>query len=185
MFGKGYTFTRVISCIYYRGVGSQDKMKTDVKPRKVKRLKRERWVVRSLKLKKESDPNNDGLLLCEDDVEEVETVMRAEIATEEKEDAEMASFHDGNSSLEEAQNLSSVKEHWAVKSLKLEKENSCSGPCPGHMEEEDTDVEEVGVIYLDEVVEEESDGCTSPLQQDYMQSPGENLWESDLEINIS
>ena len=158
-------------------------MKADVKPRKVKRLKRERWVVRSVKLKKESDPNNDGLLLCEDDVEEVETVMRADIATEEKEYAEMASFQHGNSSLEEAQNLSSVKEHWAVKSLKLE--NGCRGPCPGHMEEEDTDVEEVGVIYLGEVVEEESDGSTSPLQQDYMQSPGENLWESDLEINIS
>ena len=154
-------------------------MKTDVKPRRVKkRVKRERWVLRSVKLKKESDPNNDSLLLCEDDVEEVSTVMLAEKASEEKE-----FHHGGNSCLEEAQNLTSVKERWAVKSLKLEKEKDCRVRCPGHTKEEDTDVEEVGVIYLGEV--EESDVSTSPQQPDYMQSPGENLWESDLEINIS
>ena len=159
-------------------------MKTGVKSRRVKRVKRERWVLRSLKLKKEGDLNNDSLLLCEDDVEEVAMVVLAEIATEEKEDAKMVPPNHNKSHLKEAQNLRSVKERWVVKSLKLEKETSWRYPCPGHMEEEDTDVEEVGVIYLDEVVEEESDGSTSPLQQDYMQSPGENLWESDLEINM-
>jgi len=167
-----------------RGVGSLDKMKPDVKSGRVKRMKREQWVVRSLKLKKESEANNDSLLLGEDDVVEVETVILAEIAAEEKEDAKMAAVHHGNSYLGEAQNFKSGKECWVVKSLKLEKENNCRGPCPGQMKEEDTDVEEVGVIYLGEVVEEESDGSISPFQQDYIQSPGENLWESDLEINM-
>ena len=183
-FGKGHKFTRITSCINYRGVGSLDKMKPDVKSGRVKRMKREQWVVRSLKLKKESEANNDSLLLGEDDVEEVETVILAEIAAEEKEDAKMAAVHHCNSYLGEAQNFKSGKECWVVKSLKLEKENNCRGPCPGQMKEEDTDVEEVGVIYLGEVVEEESDGSISPFQQDYIQSPGENLWESDLEINM-
>ena len=74
-----------------------------------------------------------------------------------------------------------------MKSLKMKKENCCRDPCPGpgNMEEEDTDVEEVGMIYLGELVEEECDGTISPLHQDYVKSPGENLCESDLEIDQS
>ena len=148
-------------------------------------MKREKWVLRSLKLKKEGDPPC-TLLLCED-VEEVAMVVLAEIATEGKEDAKMVSHR--NSNLCDAHKSRSAKERWIVKSLKLEKENSCRDPCPRHMEEEDTDVEEIGMIYLGELVEEESDGAggwgdTSPLHQGYLQSPGENLWESDLEIHI-
>ena len=101
----------------------------------------------------------------------------------------MEALHRGNSQSRDAHKYRSLTERWIVKSLKLEKENSCRDPCPQHMEEEDTDVEEVGMIYLGELVEEESDGAgvggdTSPLHQGYLQSPGENLWESDLEIHI-
>ena len=108
-------------------------MKPDVKSGRVKRMKREQWVVRSLKLKKESEANNDSLLLGEDDVVEVETVILAEIAAEEKEDAKMAAVHHCNSYLGEAQNFKSGKECWVVKSLKLEKENNGRGLCPGQM----------------------------------------------------
>ena len=154
-------------------------MRTDDKSR---RLKRDRWVLRSLKLKKESD-HDDSLLLCED-IEEVETVKLAEIATELEEGGKLEGLHDGNSNLCDAHKLRSLRERWMVKSLKLEKENSCRAICPGLLEEEDTDVEEVGVVYLDELVEEKSDGDMSTLPQDYLHSPGENLWDSDLEIHI-
>merc|ERR1719234_2151314 len=60
----------------------------------------------------------------------------------------------------------SLRERWMVKSLKLEKENRCRAICPGLLEEEDTDVEEVGVVYLDELlVEEKSDGDMSTLHE--------------------
>jgi len=163
-----------------RGIRNEDKMRIDDKSR---RLKRDRWVLRSLKLKKESD-HDDSLLLCEV-VEEVEPVKLAEIATELEERGKLEGFHDGNSNLCYAQKLRSLRERWMVKSLKLEKENSCRASiCPGLLEEEDTDVEEVGVVYLDELVEEKSDGDMSTLPQDYLHSPGENLWDSDLEIHI-
>ena len=183
MFGRGFKLKLRVKVFFYRGFGKQDKMRTGVKSR---RVKRERWVLRSLKLKKEDDPLS-SLLPCED-VEEVEMVVLAEHATEGKEVAKMAALHHSNGNLCDAYKLRSVKEHWIVKSLKLEKENNCRDPCAGHLEEVDTDVEEVEMIYLRELVEEESDGgdvCdTSPLHQNYLQSPGENLWESDLEIYV-
>ena len=152
------------------------KIRTDASSR---RVKRERWVLRSLKLKKESDPANSHLL-CED-VEEVSTVLLAKIATEGKEEA----IHQGNSNLRDAHKHRSLRERWIVKSLKLKKEYSCRDVRPGLMEEEDTDVEEVGVVYLDELVEEKSDDSDfSTLHEDYLHSPGENLWDSDLEIHI-
>ena len=180
VFVIGIKLIRVESCIFYRGMKNEDKIRTDANSR---RVKRERWVLRSLKLKKESDPANSHLL-CEE-VEEVTTVLLPAISTEVKEGGKMEALHHGNSQSRDAHKYRSLRERWIVKSLKLEKENSCRGVCPGLMEEEDTDVEEVGVVYLDELVEERSDDSDfSTLHEDYLHSSGENLWDSDLEIHI-
>ena len=176
----GIKLMRVECCIFYRGMKNEDKIRTDASSR---RVKRERWVLRSLKLKKERDPANSHLLW--EDVEEVSTVLLAAISNEVEKGGKMEALHHGHSHSRDVHKYRSLRERWIVKSLKLEKESSCRDVCPGLMEEEDTDVEEVGVVYFDELVEEKSDDSDmSTLHEEYLQSPGENLWDSDLEIHI-
>ena len=130
-------------------MGGKDKNQRDGKSR---RVKRERWILRSSNLKKKGD--SDSRLLC--------NVKEFAIAKKEKNgDAEMEALRHGNSYWVEAQKLRSEKCR-AVKSLKMEKKNCCRDLYPGHIDEVDTDVEEVGVIYLERLVEEESDGCGLP-----------------------